>query len=401
MLQQHSFVMTAQDLPSVRSLYDGRVARGEIERDTAQQQIAERYDQLIAQLSSRETLVGAKTSALGWLFKPKVPLAKPRGLYVHGQVGRGKTMLMDWFYEIAPVKSKRRAHFHAFMQDVHDRIHMQRQAFKHGTSREPDPVPPVARELAKDCQLLCFDEFHVLDIADAMILSRLFTVMFDEGVVMVATSNVVPDDLYRDGLNRILFLPFVDLLKSNCDVWDLDARTDYRREKLMGFAAYQTPLGERADASMDEAFALAVAHETVAPITLKVRGHDFYVPLASQAAARFSFADLCAKPLGAADYLELAKRYGTIFIDHVPTLDFSKRNEAKRFIILIDVLYDNGNRLFMSAASSPDDLYRVPAGLKAGEFSRTSSRLFEMTGAQWLSNWQSRAAPAISDVISA
>ncbi len=393
--------MTGQGLPSVGALYDGRVAKGEIERDAAQRKIAGRYDLLIAQLASREAITGAKGSALGWIFKRKAPAEKPRGLYVHGQVGRGKTMLMDWFYEIAPVKSKRRAHFHAFMQDVHERIHAQRQAFKRGESREEDPVPPVARALARECQLLCFDEFHVLDIADAMILSRLFTVMFEEGVVLVATSNVMPDDLYRDGLNRTLFLPFIDLLKANCDVWDLDARTDYRREKLMSFAAYQTPLGTNADAAMDEAFELAVAHDTVEPITLKVRGHDFHIPSASQTVARFSFDDLCAKPLGSADYLVLAKRYGTIFIDHVPTLDFTKRNEAKRFIILIDVLYDNGNRLFLSAANPPDDIYRVPAGLKVGEFARTSSRLYEMTGAEWLKKWEERATPVISHAITA
>ncbi|MGL4489815.1 MAG: cell division protein ZapE [Rhizobiaceae bacterium] len=382
--------MPDQGLPSVRALYDGRVVKGSIEKDPAQRQLADRYDQLIADLSARESLVGAKASALGWLFKPKALPAKPNGIYVHGLVGRGKTMLMDWFYEIAPVKSKRRAHFHAFMQDVHERIHAHRQAFKRGETREEDPVPPVAKALAKDCQLLCFDEFHVLDIADAMILSRLFTVMFAEGVVLVATSNVVPDDLYRDGLNRMLFLPFIDLLKTNCDVWDLDARTDFRREKLMSFAAYQIPLGQKADEAMDEAFALATAHQVVAPLTLKVRGHDFHVPKASDAVARFTFDDLCAKPLGAADYIELAKRYGTIFIDHVPTLDFSKRNEAKRFIILIDVLYDNGNRLFVSAANAPDDIYQVPAGLKVGEFSRTSSRLFEMTGAKWLAKWSAK-----------
>ncbi len=382
--------MPDQGLPSVRALYDVRVAKGLIRQDSAQRQMADRYDRLIAQLVSREAFEGSKGSALGWLFKRKAPTVKPHGLYVHGLVGRGKTMLMDWFYEIVPVKSKRRAHFHAFMQDVHARIHVHRQAYKRGETREEDPVPPVAKALANDCQLLCFDEFHVLDIADAMILSRLFTVMFDEGVVLVATSNVMPDDLYRDGLNRSLFLPFIDLLKTHCDVWDLDAQTDFRREKLKSFAAYQTPLGVEADAVMDEAFMLAVAHQVVAPITLHVRGHNFHVPQATETVARFGFDDLCAKPLGAADYIELARRYNTIFIDHVPTLDFSKRNEAKRFIILIDVLYDNGNRLFLSAQTGPDDLYQVPAGLKVGEFARASSRLVEMTGAEWLSAWEKR-----------
>jgi cell division protein ZapE len=375
--------MPGHALPSVRALYDQRCAKGLIERDLAQCHLADRYDQLLVQLSANDAIAGSKTSALGWLFPRKAQSKQPRGLYVHGLVGRGKTMLMDWFYEIAPVKDKRRVHFHVFMQDVHARIHAHRQAYKRGETRQEDPVPPTARALLERCRLLCFDEFHVLDIADAMILSRLFKVMFEEGVVLVATSNVMPDDLYLDGLNRTLFLPFIDLLKANCDVWDLDARTDFRREKLLSFAAYQTPLGTEADEAMDEAFALAVAHQDVAPITLKVRGHDFHVPLATDSVARFTFDDLCAKPLGAADYIELARRYETIFIDHVPKLDFSKRNEAKRFIILIDVLYDNGTRLFLSAANGPDDIYQVKAGLKVGEFARTSSRLVEMTGVEW------------------
>jgi cell division protein ZapE len=392
--------MPDQNLPSVHALYDRRVAKGQIEFDQAQRKLASYYDKLLVQLSNRDSsrqdgLLSTKRGALGWLFGRNVPETKPRGLYVHGQVGRGKTMLMDWFYEITPVKSKRRAHFHAFMQDVHVRIHAHRQAYKRGETREEDPVLPVAKALAQQCKLLCFDEFHVLDIADAMILSRLFTVMFEEGVVLVATSNVRPDDLYPDGLNRSLFLPFIGLLKANCDVWNLDARTDFRRQKLMGFTACQSPLGPQADAAMDEAFALAVAHQTVAPLTLTVRGHTVYVPKASETVARFTFDDLCAKPLGAADYIELAKRYSTIFIDHVPALDYAKRNEAKRFIILIDVLYDNGTRLFLSTANLPDEIYQVPAGLKAGEFARTSSRLVEMTGAQWLAKWEHRTGSAL------
>lgn len=375
--------MSDQNLPSVRALYDARCAKGLITRDVSQANLTDRYDQLLRQISVQDAISGSKSSALGWIFRTKTPVQNPRGLYVYGLVGRGKTMLMDWFYDLAPTEFKRRVHFHVFMQDVHALIHAHRQAYKHGETTEKDPVPSVAQAMLKRCRLLCFDEFHVLDIADAMILSRLFKVMFENGVVLVATSNVDPDDLYLDGLNRSLFLPFIDLLKAHCDVWDLDARTDYRREKLMGFTAYQTPLGEKADDALDEAFALASAHQTVAPITLKVRGHDFHVPLASESVARFTFDDLCAKPLGAADYIELANRYQTIFIDHVPTLDFSKRNEAKRFIILIDVLYDNGTRLFLSAANGPDEIYRVKAGLKIGEFARTSSRLVEMTGADW------------------
>lgn len=248
----------------------------------------------------------------------------------------------------------------------------------------------MARAIASQAKLISFDEFHVLDIADAMILLRLFTVLFEEGVTLVSTSNVVPEQLYENGLNRSLFLPFIDLLKAHCDIWNLDARTDYRRERLSHFAAYQTPLGPKADAAMDEAFELATAHETVAPLTITVRGHAVHIPAASQTVARFTFDELCAKPLGAADYIELASRFPTIFVDHVPTLDYSKRNEAKRFIILIDVLYDNGNRLFLSASNPPDDIYRVPAGLKVGEFTRASSRLVQMTSKEWLEGWEGR-----------
>ena len=378
--------------PSVRALYEHRVQSGAVEADASQRELSDRYDQLIVELETSGTgnVKGAKDSALGWLFARKKPSKSVRGLYVHGSVGRGKTMLMDWFYEIAPVSLKRRAHFFAFMQDVHERIHDHRQKYKRGETREEDPIPPVARALAANARLLCFDEFHVLDIADAMILSRLFKVLFEEGVVLVATSNVVPDQLYLDGLNRMLFLPFIDLLKAHCDIWSLDSRTDYRREKLSHFSAYQTPLGEVADMAMDEAFSLATSGERVEPVRLKVRGHNFDIPAASRSCARFSFDDLCARPLGAADYLELSSRYTTIFIDHVPTLEFAKRNEAKRFIILIDVLYDNGNRLFLSAANAPDDIYRVPQGLKVGEFTRTSSRLIEMTSVEWLEDWQKR-----------
>lgn len=376
---------------SVRRLYDARVAQSLVQDDSAQRGLCDRLDRVIRELSIRQQQRGAKSSPLGWLFSRKAEIADVRGLYIYGSVGRGKTMLMDWFFELCPIKSKRRAHFHAFMQDVHLRIHKHRQAFKCGENREEDPIPPVAKDLAKNCGLLCFDEFHVLDIADAMILSRLFKMLFEEGVVLVATSNVAPDDLYQDGLNRSLFLPFVKMLKDQCDVWSLNARTDYRREKLSSVGAYQTPLNAKAHAAMDEAWKLATAHQTVEPLHLQVRGHTFDIPSASNDTARLGFDDLCAKPLGAADYLELADRFPTLFIDNVPILDFSKRNEAKRFIILIDVLYEAKTRLFISAVTGPDLIYQVKAGLKAGEFTRTSSRLFEMTSKPWLLEWQERS----------
>jgi cell division protein ZapE len=374
----------------VTSRYNDEVAAGRFQRDASQETLAGRLDKLEAQMAGQAPANGLIERLLG-----KKPAPSPRGLYIHGAVGRGKTALMDLFFEASNEPRKRRAHFHAFMQEVHERVHAHRQAFKRGETTEEDPIPPVARAIAKDTRLLCFDEFHVLDIADAMILSRLFKVLFEEGVVLVATSNSAPEELYFNGLNRELFLPFIQMLRENADIFNLDARTDYRREKLSHFAAYQTPLGKKADAAMDEAWGLATAHESAAPLRLHVRGHNFDIPLASPSCARFSFDNLCAKPLGAADYLELARRYGTIFIDHVPTLDFARRNEAKRFIILIDVLYDSHIRLFLSAANPPDDIYRVPAGLKAGEFARTSSRLIEMTSLAWLEAWAGRQAEAV------
>jgi cell division protein ZapE len=383
--------------PSVRMLYERRVDDGTLEADPAQRALADRLDALIVELATASAAGGSKSSPLGWLFAKRKIDPPARGLYVHGSVGRGKTMLMDWFHELVPVPKKKRAHFFAFMEDVHKRINAHRQAFKRGETKEEDPIPPVARSIASEARLISFDEFHVLDIADAMILLRLFKVLFEEGVTLVATSNVVPDHLYENGLNRALFLPFIDLLKAHCDIWNLDARTDYRRERLSQFSAYQTPLGPDADAAMDEAFALATAHEPVAPLVISVRGHDVHIPAASSTVARFTFDELCAKPLGAADYIELASRFPTLFVDHVPTLDYSKRNEAKRFIILIDVLYDNGNRLFLSAANPPDDIYRVPAGLKVGEFARASSRLVQMTSREWMQAWEKqKTAPDTS-----
>ena len=372
----------------VETAYDLAVAAEKLRRDPAQEALVDQLDALQARLAIPAG--NGRTSFFSRLLNGKDRPNPVRGLYIHGAVGRGKTMLMDMFFAACPKTSKRRVHFHAFMQDVHERVHAHRQAFKRGENNEEDPIAPVARQLANEARLLCFDEFHVLDIADAMILSRLFKVLFEEDVVLVATSNVEPGDLYHNGLNRELFLPFIALLKRHADIFNLDAKMDYRREKLKNLGVYRTPLNAEADAAMDEAWALVTAHEQTAPKTIMVRGHRFDIPLSAPSAARFGFDDLCAKPLGAADYLALAKLYPTIFIDHVPHLDFSRRNEAKRFIILIDVLYDFGSRIFISAADPPDDIYSVKAGLKVGEFTRTSSRLIEMASEAYVAAWEKR-----------
>lgn len=380
--------------PSVRERYDALAQAGDIEIDPAQQRLADRFDRLIHELGT--TRLATKSSALGWLFSRRAPRREIiKGLYIHGEVGRGKTMLMDMFHQLVPAKRKRRAHFLDFMADVHERINAHRQALKNGETKQDDPIPPVADALAEQAWVLCFDEFTVTDIADAMILSRLFRALFQRGVVLVATSNVEPDNLYRDGLNRQLFLPFVDLLESHVDVVNLDARTDYRLEKLNRLPVYLSPLNEDTDRLMNEAWLAATAGATVAPDSLKVKGHTVIIPQAAPhtAAARFTFADLCSKPLGAADYAAVIQHYRTIFIDAVPVLDHPRRNEAKRFIILIDMLYDHHVHLVISAAASPDELYVAKSGTEAFEFDRTASRLFEMQSEEYLAT-ASRLEPA-------
>lgn len=373
---------------TVRQRYDHLVETGAIGRDAAQERIASALDRLTDEISAKR--LAQKSSALGWLFARKQPPVAVRGLYIHGGVGRGKTMLMDMFFELLPVRRKRRVHFNDFMADVQDRIQKHRAARKNGDVKEDDPIPPVARALAEQAWVLCFDEFSVTDIADAMILSRLFSALFANGVVLVATSNVAPHDLYRDGLNRQLFLPFIGLLERNADVLTLDSDKDYRLDKLSRMAVYITPADAVADATLDEAWWAMTHGRPAAETALTVKGRQVVVPAAAGDAARFSFADLCEKPLGARDFLAIAGRFSTIFVDHVPVLGEGKRNEAKRFILLIDTLYDHHIRLVMSADASPTGLYTAKRGNEVFEFDRTASRLIEMQGHEWLEDWAER-----------
>jgi cell division protein ZapE len=308
----------------------------------------------------------------------------PRGLYIHGPVGRGKTMLMDMFFDAAQAPLKRRAHFHAFMADVHARLHQWRQALKRGEVAGEDPIAPVAAELAGEASLLCFDEFSVRDIADAMILSRLFTALFAAGVVVVATSNVAPDDLYKDGLNRALFLPFIALIEDKLDIVELDARADYRLEKLKRAPVYYSPIGPKADAALDAAFLALTGHEKGDPLEIELLGRRLDVPQAIDGVARFDFDALCRRPLGSADYLKIAQRFHTVIIDRIPALAGNERNEAKRFIILIDALYDMRVKLIASAAGEPETLYAGRDGAEAFEFARAASRLYEMRSVEYL-----------------
>ena len=368
---------------TVRQAYDHLEETGVIGRDPAQMEVVAALDRLIAELSAKR--LAAKSSALGWLFAKRRPAREPvRGLYVHGEVGRGKTMLMDLFFELVPVRRKRRAHFNDFMADVHDRIQRHREKLKRGETKESDPIPPVARALAEDAWVLCFDEFSVTDIADAMVLSRLFSALFDEGVVLVATSNVAPRDLYRDGLNRGLFEPFIAILERHARVLNLDGPTDHRRRRLERMKVYVTPLGPDTDAEMDAAWDAATAGRAVHPEALKVKGREVMAPRAAGAAVRFTFAELCGAPLAARDYLAIAARFDTLFLDHVPVMGQDRRNEAKRFILLVDTLYDNRVRLVASAEAAPEALYRGTTGAEVFEFARTASRLTEMQSRDWL-----------------
>ncbi|MGN6766871.1 MAG: cell division protein ZapE [Rhizobiaceae bacterium] len=380
-------------LPSVAHRYRHLVETSGIRRDAAQEKAVAALDRLIGEISSSR--LAAKSSALGWLFARRQERKKPiKGLYIHGGVGTGKTMLMDMFFELVPSRRKRRAHFNDFMTDVHDRIDAHRKALKRGEAKGDDPIPPVAAAIAEEARVLCFDEFTVTDIADAMILSRLFSALFSQGVVLIATSNVAPHDLYRDGLNRQLFLPFIDLLEEHLQVLRLDSGIDYRQEKLSRLPVYLTPLGAETDRRMDEAWKIAANGDAEAPVDLTVKGRIVHVPRAVRDVARFSFADLCEKPHGARDFLAMAARFHTIFIDHIPVLEQAHRNEIKRFILLIDTLYDRHARIVVSAEAAPEKLYAGRRGTEAFEFERTASRLIEMQSHEWLETAKKRLESA-------
>ena len=359
--------------------YQAKVTAGELAEDRAQAHVAQRLQHLADEL--KDWTPGKKVGPLSVIGLGK-PVSPPEGLYIWGAVGRGKSMLMDLFYEHAAVAPKRRIHFHAFMAETHDRIFKWRQLEKEGKVKGSDPIPPVAKQIADEAALLCFDEFQVHDIADASILGRLFTQLFDLGVVVVATSNREPDELYKNGLNRHRFLPFIDLVKQRMDVLMLDSDTDYRMDLIKGMPVYYAPLDARADAALADAFEKLTDRKQGDPMVLEVKARAVNVPEAAHGVARFHFNDLCAKALGAADYIKIAETFHTVILRDVPKLTPDKRNEAKRFVTLIDALYEAKTRLFMSAEAEPNDLY--PKGDGAFEFERTASRLMEMQSTEYL-----------------
>ena len=374
----------------VLDTYLAQVERAHFARDAAQEQVALRLDALAQALHDRR--LASKSSALGWMFgarRGKTPL---KGLYIWGSVGRGKTMLMDLFFNAVQEPRKRRVHFHAFMADVHARIHAWRQAKKAGNPaalyKGDDPIAPVAAALAQEAHVLCFDEFAVTDITDAMILGRLFDSLWALDVVIVATSNVVPDQLYSGGLNRALFVPFIRRIPDHMDILKLDANKDFRLEKLKGAAVYHVPPDRHA---LDQAFLMLTGSVRGKPLDLPLLGRLLHVPDAAGGVARFSFADLCEAPMGAADFLALAMLFHTVLIDHIRVMQSEERNVVKRFIMLIDALYDQHVKLIASAEAEPFALYHAASGREAFEFDRTVSRLIEMRSGEYLALAHGRA----------
>jgi cell division protein ZapE len=354
------------------------LAAGELASDPSQAAAAERLHRLWAELVGYDPKPQPPPKGLARLLGRKPPPPPPRGIYMVGEVGRGKSMLMDLFFETAQVTRKQRIHFHRFMQDSHARVHAWRKA----NAQAADPIPPLADTVAAEAALLCFDEFQVNDIADALILGRLFQALFDRGVVVVATSNVAPDNLFKGQPGRDAFLPFIALIKERMELFEMDAGRDFRRERLMGMRTWHVPADRFADRALDQAFDDLTHGRTVGPVSLMVMGREVVVPLAADGVARFDFNTLCNTALGAGDYLAISRRFHTLLLDGIPRLSPENFDQARRFIVLVDNLYEQRVKLIASADAYPDQLYQ--RGENAKMFERTASRLDEMQSAEWL-----------------
>ncbi|WP_371396862.1 cell division protein ZapE [Fretibacter rubidus] len=353
---------------SVFQKLQAKIKSGDLYEDDAQLSAARALDDVLSRLSDDPPSQNFFTRR--W--------SAPKGLYMWGGVGRGKSMLMDWFYEEAPIEHKSRVHFHGFMLDVHARIN----AWRKDDSKDGDPIVPVARGIADASTLLCFDEFHVTDITDAMILSRLFEALWSRGVVVVATSNRAPDDLYKHGLNRPLFEPFIDMMPDHMIIHEFAGETDHRLRQLTAAPVYYTPLDAAARDGIDAAWARLTSGACERPTVLTVNARDVVLNRTAAGVVRTSFHRLCADTLGAADYLDLAHAFQTLILEDVPQMGPENRNEAKRFVTLIDALYETRTKLIMSAAVEPAALYQDGDG--SFEFERTVSRLIEMRSEDYL-----------------
>ena len=356
--------------PNLTEIYDARAASGALDPDPGQRAVLPVFEPIRKWLETAPV----QPSGLRGLFARKPP-APPPGLYLWGEVGRGKSMLMDLFVAATDCPAKRRVHFHAFMQEVHAGMHAAR------SRGVEDALAPVAEALAEGLRLLALDEMQITDITDAMVVGRLFEMLMEAGVVIVTTSNRPPDDLYKDGLNRALFLPFIDLLKTRMTVHRIESETDYRQHRLAGAQVWFAPADAAARAQIAALWADLTGGDPGRPLELTVKGRRVVLPRHHSGTARASFWDLCGQPLGPADYLAIAEAVRVLVIEDIPRLSASNYNEARRFVTLIDTLYEARVRLIASAADRPDRLYLEGAG--SFEFERTASRLTEMQAADW------------------
>jgi cell division protein ZapE len=362
-----------------------RRAAGEVHADPVQEKVVQRLQAVYDQLAARTDHPAPKPGLLArlGLARPARAPAGPHGLYIWGPVGRGKSMLMDLFFHDAPVARKRRVHFHEFMLEVQERLHRRREKLAaEGAPPEADTIVPIAHQIASEARLLCFDEFQVTNIADAMILARLFEILFDQGVTVIATSNRKPDDLYKDGLQRERFLPFIDLIKERLEILELGGGQDYRMDRLRNFDVYLTPTGAWATAKLDEAFRALSGGADGEPRVLRTQGRDVEIPRAAPGVAMAHFLDWCAKPIGAADFLCIAEHFHTVIVADIPKMGPDSQDNAVRFVTMIDTFYEKKVKFVCSAATAPSGLYLEGDG--AFEFQRTVSRLMEMQSPEYL-----------------